>query len=73
MEFELVSGGQYVKHGSDIFKRLKTRQVPYKLNDEQRNRRRLYMQKYRAKGKTPTPKCETSKSAVCASDEKTNS
>ena len=71
MEFELVSGGQYVKHGSDIFKRLKTRQVPYKLNDDQKTRRRLYMREYRSKRKTPTPKCETG-SADCAREEKTN-
>ena len=72
MEFELAPDGQYVKHGADIFKRLKTRQVPYQLNTEQKNRRKLYMREYRAKSKTPTPKCETG-SAVCASDEKTNS
>jgi hypothetical protein len=72
MEFVLAPDGQYVKHGSNIFKRLKTRQVPYKLNDEQKTRRKLYMREYRAKSKTPTPKCETSKSDVCASDEKTN-
>jgi hypothetical protein len=71
MEFELAPDGQYVKHGADIFKRLKTRQIPYQLNTEQKTRRKLYMREYRAKGKTP--KCETSKSAVCASDEKTNS
>ena len=72
MEFELVSDGQYIKHGSDIFKRLKTRHLPYTLNADQKNRRKLYMRDYRAKAKTPTPKCETG-SGDCASDEKTNS
>ena len=73
MQFEIAPDGQYIKHGADIFKRLKTRHAPYKLNDEQKTRRRLYMREYRAKSKTPTAKCETSKSDVCASDEKTNS
>ena len=63
MEFEVAQDGQYIKHGADIFKRLKTRKVPYKLNDEQKTRRKLYMREYRAKGKT----------AKCATDEKTNS
>ena len=70
MEFELAQDGQYIKHGADIFKRLKTRKVPYKLSADQKNRRKLYMRAYRAKGKTP--KCATQPD-VCASDEKTNS
>ena len=53
MEFELVQDGQYIKHGSDIFKRLKTRKIPYQLNAEQKNRRKLYMREYRAKSKPP--------------------
>ena len=73
MEFELAQDGQYIKHGSEIFKRLKTRHVPYKLNDEQKTRRKLYMRDYRAKAKTPTPKCATQPDDVCASDEKTKS
>ena len=71
MEFELAPDGQYIKHGTDIFKRLKTRKVPYQLNAEQRNRRKIYMRQYRAKSKTLAPKCE--RSADCATDEKTNS
>ena len=70
MEFELVQDGQYIKHGADIFKRLKSRKVPYQLNAEQKNRRKMYMREYRAKSKTP--KCETGP-ADCATDEKTNS
>ena len=72
MEFELAPDGQYIKHGTDIFKRLKTRKVPYQLNAEQKNRRRLYMREYRAKAKAPTSKCEAQPD-VCARDEKTNS
>ena len=72
MEFEVAQDGQYIKHGADIFKRLKSRKVPYKLNDEQKTRRALYMRNYRAKSKTPTPKCETG-SADCATDEKPKS
>ena len=72
MEFELAPCGQYVRRGNDIFKRLKTRQVPYQLNTEQKNRRKLYMREYRAKAKPPTPKCETG-SDVCASDDKIKS
>ena len=72
MEFELAQDGQYIKHGADIFKRLKTRKVPYQLNTEQKNRRKLYMREYRAKSKKSTPGC-AAQPDVCASDEKTNS
>ena len=72
MEFELAPDGQYIKHGAEIFKRLKTRKVPYKLNDEQKTRRKLYMREYRAKSKKSTPEC-VAQPDVCASDEKTNS
>ena len=65
MEFELVEDGQYIKHKTDLYKRLKSCTVPYKLNAEQKNRRRLYMREYRSKRKAP--KCETTV-AECAAD-----